>query len=504
MAHAESILYNPPVRRLAFAGLAILTSCAAPASREAAGPDLDAAGEEAVTLLGDLLRIDTINPPAPGSGKANAGETAVCRRVKAALASWGVDAEIVESAPGRGNLVARIRGTGAKKPLLLMAHVDVVGVERASWTTDPLSGEVRDGFLWGRGALDDKDDAAVFAVVLGLLARSGERLSRDVILMLNADEESSGTWGARWMVENRWPLIDCEAVVSEGGSAGLRGGKIAQYGFMTAEKIYNDFRIWTRGKAGHSSVPQPKNAIYAAARIAQKMESFRTPIRLTPTVAANLAGLADQPAYGSSREFMKKAAAGDLAAADELTKEPRFNAQLRSTFVPTIARGGIRENVLAEDVEINFNARLLPGDKIDVLIKELMAHAGVEKYEVVEGHETKIAAWKAANKDVDVAVFLVDRGLEAPASPLDTEAFAALGRTAKRMSPEAVVVPQMATGATDLRFFRAKGVPGYGIAPCPTGEEEERTVHGHNERVRVASVKFGVRFVWDFVRDYCR
>lgn len=491
------------MRTSAVAVLALLTSCAAPASAPA-GPDLEAAGQEAVDLLQALLRIDTINPPAPGSGRKNADETALCRRVQAQLAARGVASEILESAPGRGNLVARIRGTGAKPPLLLMAHIDVVGVERASWDVDPLAGEIRDGFLWGRGALDDKDDAAVFATVLGLLARGEGRLSRDVILMLNADEESSGTWGAKWMVERHWPKIACEAVISEGGRAALRGGRVGQYGFMAAEKIYNDFRLWVRGRAGHSSVPQPKNAIYGAARIVQKIEGFRTPLRVIPTVAANLRGLAVQPLFAASSETMRKAAAGEPAAVEELAKDPRFNAQLRSTFVPTIARGGIRENVLAEDVEINFNVRLLPGDRIDSLIRDLMAHAGVEKYEVVEGDEAKVAAWKKANKETDVAVFLVDRGVDAPASPLETEAYAALERTAKRMSPEAVALPQMATGATDLRFFRAKGVPAYGISPCPTGEEEEGTVHGHNERVRVASVKFGVRWVWDFVQDYCR
>src|SRR5262245_24778768 len=278
------ILYYPPVRRTAFVALALLAACAAPAPR---ATDLDAAGEEAVELLRDLLRIDTVNPPPAGSPKPNANETALCRRVQKALAAYGVPSKILESGPGRGNLVARIRGNGSKKPLLLMAHVDVVGVERAFWQADPLGGEIRDGFLWGRGALDDKDDAAVFAVVLGLLARSGETLSRDVILMLNADEESSGTWGAKWMVDNHWDLIACETVISEGGRSALRGGKVAQFGFMAAEKIYNDFRLWVRGKAGHSSVPQPKNAIYTAARLLQKMEGFKTPIRVIPTVAAN-------------------------------------------------------------------------------------------------------------------------------------------------------------------------------------------------------------------------
>src|SRR5206468_1120755 len=138
---------------------------------------------------------------------------------KAVLAADGIASEIFEREPGRGNLVARIKGSGARRPLLLMAHVDVVNVDRSQWDVDPLSGEIRDGFLWGRGALDDKDDAAIFVQVLRILNRAGTRLSRDVILMLNADEESSGRFGARWMVENHWDRIDCEVVLSEGGSA---------------------------------------------------------------------------------------------------------------------------------------------------------------------------------------------------------------------------------------------------------------------------------------------
>jgi acetylornithine deacetylase/succinyl-diaminopimelate desuccinylase-like protein len=485
------------------AALLVLAGCAAPAPR-APQDGLALAGDEAVRLLQELVRIDTINPPQPGSAKPNAGETLLLRRVREVLAADGIAAEILESAPGRGNLVARYRGSGEKRPLLLMAHVDVVNVDRSRWDADPLSGEIRDGFLWGRGALDDKDDAAVFTQVLRVLARTKAKLRRDVILMLNADEESSGRWGAAWMVEKHWDRIACEFALNEGGRASLRDGEVVQYGFQTAEKVYNDFRLWVRGRSGHSSIPLPQNAIYDAARLLQKLESWKPPVRVHETVAANFLGLADTPPLAPWRDAMKKAAAGDLAAAEELCRNPRFNAQLRSTVVPTIVKGGIRENVLPPDVEINFNARLLPGDRIDEILRSILAHLGVAKVEVVEGDEKAFEAWKAAKKDVDVAVWLVDRGVDAPASPLDTDLYRSLVRTAKTLSPGAAAVPQLATGATDSRFLRPKGVACYGINPCPTGEAEEGTPHDHNERVRVESVRFGVRFVLETVLDACR
>lgn len=493
------------MRRAVLPALAFLFSCATGPRGGALQPDADHDGREAVALLRELIRFDTINPPQPGSDKANADETALLRHVKSVLAADGIPSEICESAPGRGNLVARLPGTGAKRPVLLMAHVDVVNVDRSQWEVDPLSGEIRDGFIWGRGALDDKDDAAVFVQALRALKRSGRTLSRDVILMLNADEESSGHYGARWMVENHWDKIACEYVLSEGGSALLGDGGVAQYGFETAEKVYNDFRLFIPGESGHSSVPVQRNAVYDAARILARIESYQTPVRLIETTRASFEGLASSPrnvAWG--HEYLRKAAAGDVDAAVRLAQNPRFNAQLRSTFVPTIVRGGIRENVLPPDVEINFNVRLLPGDSIDDLIRDLTAHAGLGKVQVVEGGEAAIEKWKRERKGPEVAVFLVDRGVDAPASSLDTDMYRALVLTARRISPAALVIPRMSTGATDLRFFRLKGVQSYGICPCPVGEIEEATPHHHNERVRVDSVAMGVRFVRDLLDEIGR
>lgn len=494
------------MRRTLLAGVLILASCAPRPRGTAPGTDADRDGQEAVDLLRELLRFDTINPPQPGSGRANADETALLRHVKSVLAADGIPSEIYESAPGRGNLVARIPGNGAKRPVLLMAHVDVVNVDPTQWEVDPLSGALKDGFVWGRGALDDKDDAAVFVQLLRVLKRGGRTLSRDVILMLNADEESSGHYGARWMVEKHWDKIDCEYVLSEGGSALLgEGGVVSQYGFETAEKIYNDFRLFIPGESGHSSVPAPRNAVYEAARILAKLETYRTAVRLIETTRASFEGLAAAP-RGSvwGQELLRKAAAGDLEAAARLAQNPRYNAQLRSTFVPTIVKGGIRENVLPPDVEVNFNVRLLPGDGIDDLIRDLMAHAGIAEYRVVEGGEAAIEKWKRERQGAEIAVFLVDRGVDAPASRLDTDMYRALELTARRISPASIVIPRMSTGATDLRFFRLKGVQSYGICPCPVGELEEATPHHHNERVRVESVKAGVHFMRELVFEIGR
>jgi acetylornithine deacetylase/succinyl-diaminopimelate desuccinylase-like protein len=466
-------------------------------------PEADLSAKQAVDLLRDLIKFDTINPPQPGSSKRNAEETALLKHVKGVLAADGLDSEILEPAAGRGNLVARYKGTGEKQPLLLMAHVDVVNVDPGQWEVDPLAAEVRDGFVWGRGALDDKDDAAIFTQVMRFLARTRPELKRDVLLMLNADEESSGTMGARWMVESHWDKVDCEFVLNEGGQTWLRDGKVVLYAIQAAEKVYNDFRLWIRGDSGHSAVPLPKNAIYDLGRILERLERFRTPVRLNETTSAFFAGLADLPAYAAQKDTMKKAGAGDAGAAEELCSVPRFNAALRTTFVPTIVRGGIRANVLPPDVEVNFNARLLPGDTLDDLVKALMGYLEVKDYALVEGDAAAIEKWKRENKEAAVAVFVVERGLQAPASPLDTDLYRALVAAAQKAAPGALAVPRMGTGATDSRFFRLKGVTCYGIDPCPTGEEEG-TPHDHNERVRVESVEAGFRFVLEAVLQACQ
>jgi carboxypeptidase PM20D1 len=228
------------------------------------------------------------------------------------------------------------------------------------------------------------------------------------------------------------------------------------------------------------------------AKLLAKAEGYRPPLRLHESVRASLAGMAGAPELAPLEGVLRRAASGDAAAGEELARDPRFNAQLRTTFAPTLLRGGIRENVLPPDAEANLNVRLMPGERLDDFIRALMAHAGAGVYAVSEG---------SAKGKGDLEVVVADRGVEAPASPLDHEVYRALEAAARRLSPGAAVSPRLATGATDLRFFRAKGVAGYGIAPCPAGELEEGTPHHHDERVAVSSVSWGVGYVLEVLRD---
>ena len=500
-----------------FLALLLLVGCAAPAPTPMQG-DIDwaAVAAEATTLLQELVRRDTINPPQPDSKKTNADETSLLKWVQEILKKDGIDSEIFESAPGRGNLVARLKGETPGKGLLLMAHVDVVNVDKSKWTVDPLSAEIKDGFLWGRGALDDKGSAMCFITAMKLVKRTGLKLKRDLVLMLNADEESSGRWGCEFMVKKHWDAIDCDFAVNEGGRVRIESGKVTGVSPQTAEKIYNDIKVWIRGESGHSSVPKKNNALYSMARALAALERFSFPVKVTPTVKEYLEATAPKE-KADLAELMKKAAAGDAAAAETLAgREPRFNALLRSTFVPTIIKGGIRENILPPDVMVNFNLRLLPGEKLDEAIKALMEKAGLNRYAIVEpaaGQEWE-PAWKTWLDDqekirregkteglYEVAVIVDDRGLDAPASPLDTVVYRAIRTVAKEMSPDAVFSPMMSTGATDSRFLRAKGIPCYGLLPLPVTQEDGDSVHNHNERVPISSIHYGVKMTWRLVEE---
>lgn len=460
----------------------VLAGCssAAPAPRE----------DRAVQILQQMIEFDTINPPQPDSKKPNADETALCRWIQSLLAKAGISSEIYESAPGRGNLVARIKGTGAKKPLLLMAHLDVVNVDPKMWDVPPLKGEIRDGVLYGRGALDDKGWAAVAIEVMMRLAAEKAKPSRDIILMLNADEESAGSFGAEWMVKNHWDQIECELVLNEGGRVVLdKDGKVTQVHVQPAEKVYNDFRLWIPGASGHSSVPRTPNAIFEISKMLARLESFETPIEVTPVVAGYFEAVASlTPEF---RDLMLATAKGDLEAAAKLAKaKPEYNAILRTTVVPTVVKGGIRVNVLPPAVEVNFNARLLPGKKLGDLIDAMSKLLGLDAKVLRAGEfdpaRTAGPVWIIDTEDID-----------APASPVESEVL----RAARVVSKDLLVVPVLLTGATDSRFFRARGVAAYGIHPCPTSDEERLSVHNHNERVRVSSVTWGVTWLQELVNE---
>ena len=277
-------MHSRPIRTLTIAMLTIAMLFASVQARrldKPTAPDFNAARDETVQILSGFVRIDTSNPPG--------NETKGAEYLKAILDREGIPSEIFEKDRGRGNIVARLKGNAQKKPVLLMGHIDVVGVEREKWTVDPFGGTIKDGYLYGRGALDTKELAAMELMVLLLLKREGISLSRDVILMANADEEAGGHQGAGFMVKNFPDLIRAEFAINEGGGGVMRKGKYLTNEVQAAEKVYQDIRLEVHNSGGHSSMPVKDNAIYRLAAGLARLEQYEFPVELNEVTRAYFA-----------------------------------------------------------------------------------------------------------------------------------------------------------------------------------------------------------------------
>lgn len=467
--------------------LAVLMALAAglAVARVRAADAIDWVAEEksALELLRDLVRMDT----------QMRGETALLEKVKTRLEKIGLAPRIIEKEPGRGNLIARRAGKkkGAGKaaaPLLLVAHVDTVKFDKAEgWSADPLGAEIKNGELVGRGVLDDKGQAVLAITALELLAKEGVETERDIVIMLNADEENSGVIGANFIAKEKWDeLAPVGVALNEGGRCSMRSdGKVYLVGIQTAEKIYNDVIVRVKGQSGHSSVPRPGNAIAKMARVISKLDAYRPALRVTPPALGSLRGFSE-----TEKDMVIRRAIKDLESTDAAQKQraaelladvdPKFNAVLRSTFALTILKGGVKENQLPPSAEVNLNIRLLPDESLDEFL------VGI----------------RHAVKDEDVQIEIVTAGETSPPSPTDHGLYKALEAAAKKHFPDATIVPSMSTGATDSRFLRNKGVPCYGLGTFPLEETHERSVHANDERLPVASFGRGLRFYYDAVKAY--
>jgi len=438
----------------------------------AAAPDWKAAAAEVRATLAELVAADTTNPP---GNEARAAEIGARR-----LGEAGIPFERTEFAPGRENLVARLRGDGSKRPLLLLAHTDVVGVAGQSWTTDPHRLTEVDGFLQARGASDDLGMAAVELEVLLLLRRNDIPLTRDVILAWTGDEESGGA-GIQWLLEHRPESIDAEIALNEGGGLRLDAkGRPAFVELQTAEKIYQDFAITAHGPTGHSSVPLPDNAIYRLAHALVRLEAHRFPARLLPVTRAWLRerSAIERPALASAMRRLAEAE-GDLPA-DALgvvDAQPVLAASLRTTCVATLLEGGSRVNALPARATANLNCRLLPDRKPGWAKRELVSILGDPSLEVTASE---------------------DFGFGRP-SPLDGPAPAAIRQVVAAMWPGIRVIPFMSRGATDSRFLRARGQAAYGIDPIALGEDDARRAHGVDERIPESSLAPAVELLYRLV-----
>jgi acetylornithine deacetylase/succinyl-diaminopimelate desuccinylase-like protein len=432
--------------------------------------------EEAVAYLGDLLRINTVNPPG--------NEIHACNYLAQILAREGIESRVLESAPGRGNLVARLRGNGRAAPLLLMAHVDVVPVEPARWKHDPFGAEIRGGYIYGRGALDTKDLVAMELAVMLWLKRNQVPLARDVIFMANADEEAGGHLGAGWMVREHPDLIRAEYAINEGGGFGttILGKRI--YTVQTAEKGTARFTMRAFGRPGHASVPQRDSAVLKLARGLDKLGSASFPMHMTVTARNYIDGLANALG-GHAGESLRGLLDGKNGPRvfENLPLEEGMRgtlyAMLHNTATPTKLNAGSKINVIPSVAEAQVDARLVPGQTAETFLQELRAVLGNE-YEI-EFHQP------------------TTRGIEAdPHSPL----YDTIVRTLKRHDPTAVVLPDLVVGATDARHVTKLGTRVYGFCPTFDDASEMERVHGDDERISVANVGFGARVLYEVVSEF--
>lgn len=426
--------------------------------------DDEAVFKEARVILAELVAADTTNPP----GNEARAVKLIAKRLKRA----GIPFEVTTFEPGRDNLVARLRGDGSERPLLLIAHLDVVGTAGQAWTVPPHTLTEKDGYLYGRGVGDDLGMAAVDLALCLALQRARVPLRRDLIVAFTGDEESGGA-GARWLIANRRQSLDAEVAFNEGGGPLLTDdGKIELLQLQTAEKTYQDFTVSTVGTTGHSSVPLPDNAIVELAEALVGIASHPFPDRLLPVTRASLAGRAPFEAAPLGPALARLAqSSGALPAADLdlVRQQPSLAAQLHTTCSPTLLTAGTRENALPASASANVNCRLLPDETIAAVTAQLQDAAG---------SRAKVSAVK-------------DFGSAGP-SPLEGPGPNAVRRAGEAIWPGVKLVPTMSAGADDSRFLRAAGIQAYGFLPIALSDADDRRAHGLDERIPVSSLRTGV------------
>ncbi len=424
-------------------------------------------------IFKQLIEINTTDTPA---GNVTTAAEAVAARLKAA---GFTDVRVLGPDPRKGNVVARLKGSGKKRPILLLAHLDVVEAKRADWTVDPFTFLEKDGFFYGRGTSDDKGMAAQFVANIIRLKREGVMLDRDLILALTADEENGSFNGVDWLVNNHRDLIAAEFAINEGGGGNMRQGKYLTNEVQASEKVYQDFRLEVKNAGGHSSLPVKDNAIYHLAAGLARLQNYEFPVALgevTRTYFERSAAVESDPKVAADMRAVARPEP-DLAAAARLSAAlPYYNAQMRTTCVATLLEGGHATNALPQLAAANVNCRMLPGvlpsAVRDTLIKVLA--------------------------DPAIIVSFVGQARPSKPSPLRPDVMAVVESLTKQMYPGVVVVPVMSTGATDGLYLRNGEIPTYGIDGT-FGDMEDVRMHGRDERVGVKQFYEGLEFQYRLI-----
>jgi acetylornithine deacetylase/succinyl-diaminopimelate desuccinylase-like protein len=458
-------------RRQAFAATAICLSLAAPG----VAAELTAEQQRFHDIYKELIEINTSH----SAGSTTVAAHAMARRLTDAGFN-AADIQFFEPFDRKGNLVMRFKGTGEKKPMLLLAHLDVVEAKREDWKTDPFKLQETDGYFTARGSIDDKAMAASFVSVLGQLKREGFKPKRDIILALTADEERGDvpSNGPYWLVNNKRDLILADFGLNEGGGGELQDGKPHINRIQTAEKVYETFEFEATNSGGHSSVPRPDNAIYQLSDALQRLAQYKFPVKMADVTKVYFARSA---AFftGQDHDDMLAVAKDnpDPAAVERLSARPFYNAQFRTTCVATMLEAGHAENALPQRAKATVNCRVLPHDDLPGIERQLKTLAGDK-----------------------VAVKLLIQPTPSPASPLRDDVLKPVEKVTNAMWPGVPVIPVMSSGASDSRFLRNIGMPMYGVSGMFVEPSDVR-IHGLDERILIKQLYEGREFLYRLVKD---
>ena len=429
----------------------------------------------AVDLMQQYLRVNTSNPPG--------NEIEAAKFLKKIFDQYGIENEIFEFKPSRANIIARLKGNGSKRPIILLSHMDVVTAEPAAWEVDPFAAVIKNGAIYGRGALDMKGEGLLHLMTMILLKREGPALSRDVIFLGTADEEVNDE-GSLWMIANKADLFkNAEYLLTEGGDNLLEGDQVKIVGVDVAEKAPFWLRLTATGLPGHGSRPVADSATNRLIRAMNRILDWETPVKLLPAVEQYFKDIAPlQPEPLRSRFANIREALKDSVFAKALASQREFNFLLRNTISITMLSGSKQTNVIPNAATCNLDVRLLPGESPDDFLKAL----------------TEVIA------DPTIKIENVNRFKPPNSSPINTELFSLIARKTKENYPTAVVTTKMLSGYTESQLYRQLGIVAYGWVPIYTTAEEDEGVHGNNERISLRNVRQGTREFYEVVKDISR
>jgi acetylornithine deacetylase/succinyl-diaminopimelate desuccinylase-like protein len=415
------------------------------------------------------------------SGYTTGSTTPIAESVAARLKAAGFPASDVflgGAIPRKANVIVRYHGSGVRKPILLLAHIDVVEAKREDWTTDPFEMVEKDGYFYGRGTVDDKAQAAVWVANLIRYKREGFKPDRDLIVALTADEEGGGPFnGVDWLLKNKRELIEAEYALNEGGRGQMADGKRVSNDMSLSEKTYSDFRLEVRNKGGHSARPVPDNAIYHLAGALYRLSTFTFPFHLNEVTRAYFQQMAKIEKGEFAADLAKVAEGSEEAMRKVGAMSPPMNAMMRTTCVATQLEAGHATNALPQLAVANVNCRVLPEDSVENVLEQLK----------------KLVA------DDQVKITIKTNEGRSPASPLRPDILKAFARISDTMWPGVVTVPTMSVGGSDGRYLRVAGIPTYGIQGFFLDRDDVRA-HGRDERMPVRSFYEGQTFLYEFVK----